>query len=388
MLTVVGAAHYYVWLRLVRDAHLPSRVHQSLTLLLIGLYLTLPLTFLTFRSLSPGAAKPLFLIAFGWLGLILFLVSLLLVGDAVRFVIALGNRALDAAPADPSRRLTLSRLFAGAVALTTLGLGGVSLRSGLARVAVKRVEVALERLPQSLHGTSIVQLTDVHIGPTIGRDFVEEIVQRTNALQPDVIAITGDLVDGSVEMLREHVEPLERLSARHGVYFVTGNHEYYSGDQEWCAELESMGIQVLRNRRVSIGNGEDSFDLAGVDDFSAGRFEQRGPDLARALEGRDPRRELVLLAHQPKAIHEAERMGVGLQLSGHTHGGQLWPWKYLVRLQQPVVSGLERIGRALIYVSNGTGYWGPPMRLGAPAEITQVVLHSAAATAMSGSNPA
>ncbi len=194
----------------------------------------------------------------------------------------------------------------------------------------------------------------------------------------NVIAITGDLVDGSVERLREHVAPLANLRARHGVYFVTGNHEYYSGAEAWCRELRRLGIVVLGNERVSIGTDEVSFNLAGIDDWSAAQFGNgHGADLGKALEGRDETRELVLLAHQPRAIHEADARGVGLQLSGHTHGGQIFPWNIFVRLQQPVVSGLARIGKAFLYVSNGTGYWGPPMRLGAPAEITKVVLLAA-----------
>jgi len=371
MTSIVGGAHYFVWMRLVRDAQLAPGAHRALTLLLVVLFLLIPGTLLSFRSLSPELAKPLSYLAFGWLGMLLFVFSLLLVGELGRGLMALGRLALDIAPPDPTRRAALARLFAGAVTLATIGLGAAAVRSGLGRVAVKRVEVALSRLPETMRGTTIAQLTDVHIGPTLGKDFLEEIVERTNQIQPDIVAITGDLVDGSVADLREHVAPLKHLKARYGVYFVTGNHEYYSGHEEWCEELERLGIRVLRNERVSIGSGPDAFDLAGVDDYSA------EPDLAKAVAGRDTSRELVLLAHQPKAIHEAERLGVGLQLSGHTHGGQLWPWKYLVRLQQPVVSGLERIGNALIYVSNGTGYWGPPMRLGAPAEITQIVLERA-----------
>lgn len=199
-------------------------------------------------------------------------------------------------------------------------------------------------------------------------------MRRTNALEPDVIAITGDLVDGTVEDLREHVAPLAGLRAKHGVYFVTGNHEYYSGVDAWIAELSRIGVRVLRNERVEIRVGDDAIDLAGVDDFSARRVPGHGPDLKRALEGRDPARELILLAHQPRAIEEASRLGVGLQLSGHTHGGQIWPWTYLVYLQQPYVSGLHRHGDAQVYVSRGTGYWGPPMRLGADAEITKLTL--------------
>jgi predicted MPP superfamily phosphohydrolase len=162
------------------------------------------------------------------------------------------------------------------------------------------------------------------------------------------------------------------------VYFVTGNHEYYSGAAPWCEELARLGIKVLRNERVIIGDAEASFDLAGIDDAHARDFgDGHGADLARAVHGRDPARELVLLAHQPRAVFEAVVHGVGLQLSGHTHGGQIWPWNWLVRLQQPVVAGLARFGDTQVYVSRGTGYWGPPMRLGAPAEITRVTLRTA-----------
>jgi predicted MPP superfamily phosphohydrolase len=248
-------------------------------------------------------------------------------------------------------------------------------RGALARLAVRRLEIELPRLPEALAGTKIVQITDIHVGPTIGRSFIEELVRRCNALEPDVVAITGDLVDGSVDQLGEAVAPLAELKARHGVFFVTGNHEYYSGAEEWVAELRRLGVRVLRNERVSIGHGEHSFDLAGIDDHHAhGMAPGHGPDLPRALAGRDPGRELVLLAHQPAAVREAARHGVGLQLSGHTHGGQIWPFSYLVRLQQPYLAGLAREGDTQIYVSCGTGYWGPPMRLNAPAEITEIIL--------------
>ena len=181
-------------------------------------------------------------------------------------------------------------------------------------------------------------------------------------------------MDGSVEELGDLVRPLADLVAKDGVYFVTGNHEYYSGAEQWMLFLPSLGVKVLRNERVAIG-GEGGFDLAGVHDWSAGGFSE-APDLGRALRGRDPKRACVLLAHQPKQIAAADEQGVDLQLSGHTHGGQLFPFKYLVGLQQPYVAGLHRHGRAQIYVSSGTGYWGPPMRLLAPAEITRIELAS------------
>jgi predicted MPP superfamily phosphohydrolase len=358
LLSVLGGAHYYAWTRLVRDLALPPNQQRLLTLVFVLLFALVPLSFFVRRAGSLLAA-PVVWVSSIWIGVLLLLLVTLLAGDFLRGLTALGMRLTDAPPADPERRVALARLFALVVVGLTGGLTAWAVKSGLA-------------------GTTIVQLTDVHVGHTIRRDFIEEIVAQTNALKPDVIAITGDLVDGSVAELRDHVAPLGKLEARWGVYFVTGNHEYYSGADEWIAELGRLGIRVLRNERVVVGNGEASYDLCGIDDHQAAQFGgDHGPDLARACAGRDPERELVLLAHQPRAVFEAEKHGVGLQLSGHTHGGQIWPWRYMVRLQQPIVSGLAAFGQTQVYVSNGTGYWGPPMRLAAPAEITRIRLSPA-----------
>lgn len=372
-ISLVAAVHYYLWTRLVRDPGFSPVVYRALSGLFLALFLSVPAGLLLARLSENGVGRGVAWVSFIWLGMLLILLVVVGSLDLLRTGALFAWNRLD--PADPSRRLLLSRLLAGAGAVLAAGMGFSALRSGLAVVAPREVRVRLARLPSELDGTTIVQLTDVHIGPTIQRAFIEEIVRTTNALSPDVIAITGDLVDGSVEALREHAAPLAQLRARYGVFFVTGNHEYYSGADEWCAELSRLGMRVLRNERVMIGSADASYDLAGIDDHQAQRFGGgHGPDLKRAVAGRDASRELVLLAHQPRAVFEAREHGVGLQLSGHTHGGQIWPWNWLVRLQQPVVSGLARFGETLIYVSNGTGYWGPPMRLGAPAEITKVVL--------------
>jgi uncharacterized protein len=378
MVTLVGGAHYYLWSRLVRDPALPAVLSRVLTYALILLFVAIPGTLFLRRSSLAGMTEPLVWVAMTWLGLLLFLVLALGVADLARGAWQLARSLADAPPLDPERRQAVARIVAGAAALVGASLGLLSVRSALGRVRLRHVEITLARLPKALSGTRIVQLSDVHVGPTIHKDFIETIVAQTNALNPDLVAITGDLVDGSVEDLAEQIAPLAKLRAKYGVYFVTGNHEYYSGADDWCNELRRLGITVLRNERVSIGTNSASFDLAGTDDHSAKRFgDGNGEDLPKALSGRDPARELVLLAHQPKTIHEAEAHGVGLQLSGHTHGGQIWPWTYLVHLQQPVVAGLARFGKSLIYVSSGTGYWGPPMRLGAPAEITELTLRSA-----------
>ena len=234
-----------------------------------------------------------------------------------------------------------------------------------------------------MHGTSIVQISDVHIGPTLGKEFLATVVAQVNGLSPDIIAITGDLVDGSVAQLRDHVAPLAELRATYGVFFVTGNHEYYSGAQEWIEELARLGIRVLRNEHVAVGPEGHTIDLAGVDDWtSAGHEVGHGHDLPGALAGRDQSREVVLLAHQPRSATEAAAHGVGLQLSGHTHGGQIMPWNFLVRLQQPFVAGLYRLKDTWVYVSRGTGYWGPPMRVGSPPEITRIELQRANASSL------
>ena len=323
------------------------------------------------REIAQLALKPIYI----WIGVMWLLLVSVLSLDVVKLVVV-GVERLIGMPHDPARRQTLARVFGLAAAAVGGGTALFALLEGY-RFHVKRVEVELEKLPPELDGTTIVQLTDVHVGPSIGRRFIESVVETVNRLKPDVVAITGDLVDGSVERLGQSVQPLAQITARFGAYFVTGNHEYYSGVAQWCEHLPKLGVKVLRNERVEIGEGDATFDLAGVDDLQGARFGNgHGADLNRALDGRDPARALVLLAHQPRVVHEAQAHGVDLQLSGHTHGGQLWPFNWLVKLQQPVVSGLERIGSTLLYVSNGTGYWGPPMRLAAPAEVTQIVLRS------------
>jgi predicted MPP superfamily phosphohydrolase len=372
---VLGSLHYYAWTRLVRDPQLAppwgSIAGWTILALAILLVVAMPASFVLPRSVS----APIVWLAFVWMGLAFFVVVLLAATDLARGVARIARIALDSGALDPGRRLFLRRGVAAIVALAALGLGIGGLAEGLRRVRVKRIRISLRRIRPALVGYKIVQLSDIHVGPTIGRAFIEQMVAQTNALEPDLIVITGDLVDGTVGVLRDAVAPLADLRARDGVFFVTGNHEYYSGVDEWLAHLPSLGIRVLRNERVVIGEGATAFELAGVDDWSAGgRVHGHGPDLARALAGRDRSRPLILLAHQPKQIFEAAQHDVDLQLSGHTHGGQMFPFGFLVRLQQPYVGGFYMHEGTAIYVSRGTGYWGPPMRVGAPSEITQIEL--------------
>jgi predicted MPP superfamily phosphohydrolase len=369
---VVGAVswlmHRYVWARLVRDVAWPPPWGLVLTVVVFGLAALVPLTFIAMRWLPRAANAPLAWVVYTWLGFALYLFLLTALADAGRLVAAI----VGGLPQQPERRLLLARAIAGAVGAVSglIGLGGiVNVARGF---DVRRVTIPLARLPQSASGYTIVQLTDMHVGPTLGRHFVEHAVREANKLAPDLIAITGDLVDGTVEQLRDLVEPLRELRARDGVFFVTGNHEYYSGADAWIAHLATLGIRVLRNERVPI---RDALDLAGVDDASAHRMlPHHGQDVARALAGRDPARAVVLLAHQPKALKDALRADVDLQISGHVHGGQMVPFNWIVLLDQPFVAGLHRVERCWLYVSTGTGYWGPPMRVGPGAELTRIEL--------------
>jgi predicted MPP superfamily phosphohydrolase len=378
LLAIVVGVHYYLWARLVRDPRLAAPWSRLASAALSVLAASMPGAILLPRA-YPDVGRTLAWPAFSWMGVMFLLLVVFLGIDVARLFAWLIRRASRAPTIDPARRTLFARVAAAATTTLVGGLATFAARAARGPIDVKRVDVALARLPRAHDGLSLVQITDVHVGPTIGATFVQDVVSRVNALSPDLVAITGDLVDGSVETLREAVAPLAGLRARHGVYFVTGNHEYFSGAAQWIVELARLGIRVLSNERVAIGAGADAFDLAGIDDASASRYGGAASKdaLARALADRDPTRELVLLAHQPKQFTEAVRHGVGLQLSGHTHGGQMWPFAFIVALTQPFVAGLHRRGASQIYVSRGTGYWGPPMRLGAPAEITHVVLRRA-----------
>jgi predicted MPP superfamily phosphohydrolase len=230
--------------------------------------------------------------------------------------------------------------------------------------AVVEVDIAIDGLPDSLHGFRIVQITDIHVGPTIRRGYMQRIVKMVNALQADLVAITGDVVDGDVPTLREHVAPLRQLQARDGVALVLGNHELYSGAPAWVQEFRRLGLQVLLNTHFLVHRDNATLAVAGVTDHTTGRFF---PDLAcdphAAIRGQGEFADVrLLLAHQPITAPSGADAGFHLALHGHTHGGQWWPWNHFVRMQQPVVKGLHRFGRMWSYTSVGTGYWGPPKR--------------------------
>ena len=342
-LAIYIAAHLYVWWRLVLP--LPAPLMQIGTALLAILAPSFPLTQRHARGLPRERARRWLLVGYLWFGFATyFLPAALVTHVAVGFGLAASTGAV-----------------VGIVAAVLVVL------AGLANVArgpvVKQVRVPLANLP--VRSYTIAHLTDVHIGTMIGREFAEQLVERVNALEADLIVITGDLIDGRLSELQPHIEPLKQLRARDGVYAVTGNHEYYWISAPWLAHLRTLDIRVLRNEHVTIGR---TLELAGADDWSYGE------DVPRAVAGRDPSLPLVLLAHHPRTIHRAVAAGVDLQLSGHTHGGQLLPWGWLARLWDPKVAGLARFGGSWLYVSQGTGFWGPPLRVGTSCEIAEITL--------------
>lgn len=380
---VLGGMHYFLWARLVRDTALTEPWRRAATIYLAVAAVSVPAALVASRQGGPALARALPWFAYTWLGVAFLLFAALLAVDLARLAAAGGARLREwlagagDPPADPARRIFVARAAAGTTLAVVAAAAGAGVRRAAGPAEITEVPVRLPRLPPALDGVSIVQISDLHVGPTIRRREVDRVVEQANALRPDLVAITGDLVDGSVRELGPIVEGLGRLRARWGVHFVTGNHEYFSGVERWEAFLRALGVRVLRNERVEIGDAGARFDLAGVDDWHAGRYAHgHGWDLDKAMAGHDPERAAVLLAHQPLGVERGMRAGVGLQLSGHTHGGQIFPFNLAVHAAFRYVKGLHAIegGEGNVFVSRGTGYWGPPMRLGVPPEIARITL--------------
>ena len=363
--------HAYVGVRVLPD--LPFGVVGVIAgvVVLVASAWLIPFAFHRRRSVLAGHARQLM-----WAGLVaLGALSTLVVLTFLRDVALLAALGVDrvwagTVPIEAYVQLSAVAVPAGTALLTLIGY--VNAR----RVAaVRTIDVPIASLHPSLHGFTIAQITDVHVGPTIARDYVEAVVDIVNTLDADLVAITGDLVDGSVPQLAHHTAPLARLAARHGTFFVTGNHEYYSGAHAWIGELRRLGINVLLNEHVVLDHDGAAIAVAGVTDSSAHHFDpSHRSDPARAIAGAPDACVKLLLAHQPRSAFAASPANFDLQLSGHTHGGQFLPWNFFVRFQQPFTAGLRRFGKLWVYTSRGTGYWGPPKRLGAPSEITRLRL--------------
>ncbi|WP_432927387.1 metallophosphoesterase [Microbispora sp. CA-135349] len=434
ILTAVVVVHLYLWWRLVRASTAPgARSRRVLTWVLVALAALMVVTFAGSRlGLGMDVERAVAWPGYLWLALMFYLFVFGLVMEVPRAIamFLLSRRRRTAGPATPGeqaegeaspadevvlagapaqggspsrgaattgrpapqgtaadapaidRRLFISRTASAVVAAGALATVGYGVSRALGDPVIERVPIRLPRLDPRMSGLRIAVVSDIHLGPLTGRGHTERIVRMINGLEADAVTIVGDLVDGTVAELGRLATPLKSLESRYGAYFVTGNHEYYTakGPQEWIEELRSLGVRPLRNERAEIRHAGAVLDLAGVNDLN-GTPSGDGPDLDKALGGRDANRPVVLMAHQPVQVTQAAAHGVDLQLSGHTHGGQMAPFNLLVPLQQPVVAGLASVprrggGDTQVYVTRGAGFWGPPVRVGAPPEITLIELRA------------
>jgi predicted MPP superfamily phosphohydrolase len=320
-------------------------------------------------SAADGAAW----VGFIAMGLFSFVLTLTVLRDVAWMIM----KASSTLP-DLDARAALLRSTNLAVLGSSVGLTAIGVASARRRAAIVDVTVPIVGLPAVLEGFTIAQITDVHVGPTIKRAYIDAIVDGVNSIDADMVAVTGDVVDGTVGELRDHIAPFARLKGKHGVFFCTGNHEYYSGADEWVAELQRLGLRTLHNEHVVVDHGGAVVVIAGVTDFNAHQvIVEHRSDPKAAVRGAPEQAVKILLAHQPRSCREAAECGIHLQLSGHTHGGQFFPWNFFVRLQQPFTAGLDRFQDMWVYTSRGTGYWGPPVRVLAPSEITRLRLVAA-----------
>jgi predicted MPP superfamily phosphohydrolase len=277
-------------------------------------------------------------------------------------------------PFNQQRRQTIKVIFDITMLIAAMSYLWRGFLEGTRLPEINDVVVRIKDFP--LNGFTIVQLTDIHVGRTIKRDFLQQIVERTNAVKPDIVVITGDLFDLSPGKISHDLEPLESLDAP--TYFVTGNHEYFNGIEAILEKVRSLGITPLNNTSIPIGEAENSFNLVGLSDLTGERFGIYPPDTQAAYTGIDQTRPTIVLSHQPKSITLVENKRCDLMLCGHTHGGQIFPFGLLVMLDQPYLQGLHEFqpGKQ-IFVSRGTGYWGPPLRVMAPSEISRIVITQA-----------
>lgn len=382
---LMAVIYGYVSWKFVKHTRLSGLYRRVVWTITTALFLLNPIGFISGfifgRSQFP---EILSWISYAGLGFMTMAAALLLIWDIARLAAFFANRLHKAfipprfvreSPVDAvnRREFLIQSVNIGLIGAAAI-MGGIGFYEARRTPGIVRIDVPVKNLPDSLNGFHIVQITDIHVGPTIKRGFIESVVDVVNSLGADIVAVTGDLVDGSVEHLRYHVEPLKKLKSGSGLFFVTGNHEYYSGAEAWVSEIKRLGLETLTNEHRLISRGKGRLLLAGVPDYSVSQMKNQHykSDPQLSISGAPESDVKILLAHQPRSVFAASKAGFDLQISGHTHGGQYFPGNVLVSLVQPFVAGLHRYEKTWIYVSRGTGYWGPPIRLGAPSEITSI----------------
>jgi uncharacterized protein len=396
---LVALMHWYLWKRLVKDVTRRGWVRRAGSLAFVVLFLLVFATLTLGRGLSPEVARWFTWPGYIWFALAVYLFLVTVVLELPRLALRgwLRRRPLeatattDAAPpvtppapepsakpeVNQSRRLFLARSTAVVAGAASASLVGVGMGNALGPPDLLRVPVPLRRLDPAMSGFRIAVVSDIHLSSLLGRSHTERIVRMINETEPDLVAIVGDLADGTPEDLGSAAAPLADLAPREGSFFVTGNHEYFADPEAWIRELDRFGVHTLRNERTTITRGGAALDLAGVTDVT-GANQGDAPDYDRALAGRTSNGPVVLMAHQPVQVEEATARGVDLQLSGHTHGGQMYPFHHIVSLVQPGLAGLSRVDDTWLYVSRGAGFWGPPVRVGAPPDISIMELRPGA----------
>jgi predicted MPP superfamily phosphohydrolase len=378
---ILASGYFYVGFRVISQANLSPVISIVLWCVLVLLLLFLYVPFVSARlGYSGKISDGLLLIGYVGLGFISFLIIILLIKDIVTLIFFLLKKVRfifkpsgEISVVDPERRQFLHNLFNAGIIGTATVLTGYGFYHATKKPYVKKVFIPVKNFKESLVDFKIVQVSDLHVGPTIKRKYVQAIVDEVNKINPDVFVFTGDLVDGSVENLKYDVEPLKNINPKFGKFFITGNHEYYSGALDWMKEAENLGFTVLHNENRLVDYFETNILFAGVPDVQGVQFyKDHFSDPIKAIENSEQSDIKILLAHQPKSLYKAIEAGFDIQLSGHTHGGQFIPWNFLAKIGQPFIKGLNKLQNTWIYVSNGTGYWGPPLRIGAKSEITLI----------------
>lgn len=367
----------YVGMRLIHPTSLSKR-GKAIAWALVASMAVLPLiTMVLIRTLGADGAVPVYWAGFLTMGLASILILAVMIKDGITLAVR-GIKAITGKPRlDPERRQFLSDAVSIGVAGSSIATAGVATVGAIGVPMINRVDVRVPGLDPELDGLTIAHLTDIHVGPTIKRRYLAALVEATNALEPDIIAVTGDLVDGMVDELEHHVAPLAELRSKLGTFYVTGNHEYYWDGPGWVEAARRLGMDALENEHRVFEVGGAKLCVAGIHDHSApSHVAEHASDPKAAFDGAPLDAYRILLAHQPISIRDTMDVPLDLQLSGHTHGGQYFPWSVLVHLAQPYVAGLHEVGDRLLWVSRGCAYWGPPMRLGAPREIALLTLRS------------
>lgn len=392
VVVIMSCIYGYVGWRLITPANLSSGITHLLWIFLALLFLALILTFILRTNKYENAFSD-FLAWTGYIGfgLITILFAFVFIKDVLWFTglaankiylfasSLFGTNAASQTPVDSSKREFLINSINVGILAASAGLTGWGIFNVMRKPKIEKINIPVDNLPDDLDGLTIAQISDLHVGPTIQKPFIESVVKKVNELNADIVVFTGDLVDGSVDALHKHVEPLKNLTSRYGKYFITGNHEYYSGAIEWVEEASSrLDFTTLINENKELIIGNSRLMLAGVTDWSGGQFfKSHKSDPYKAAKADYIPDLKILLAHQPKSIKDASKAGFDIQLSGHTHGGQYFPYTFLVTLDQPYTKGLHKYKDTWIYINKGTGYWGPPLRIGVPSEITLVTIKKA-----------